>query len=95
MRTETVNHRERVLPEVVSRVLRQRYFYTIENAGLKLGLSRTQAYVAARAGVIPTERYGKLLLVRRAVWDRKVKRLMRGPRSRRKPTREETANADA
>ena len=68
MRTETVNCRERVPPEVASRILRLRYFYSIENAGLKLGLSRTQAYVAAREGIIPTERYGKLLLVRRAVW---------------------------
>ena len=78
MRTETVNRRERVPPEVASRILRLRYFYSIENAGLKLGLSRTQAYVAAREGIIPTERYGKLLLVRRALWDRKLKQLRRG-----------------
>jgi hypothetical protein len=91
MRIGEVNRSERLPPEVVSRLLRWRHFYSIENAGLKIGLSRTQAYVAARAGIIPTERYGKLLLVRRAVWDRKVKQLLRGPRSRHKLTRAETA----
>ena len=44
MHTEAVNRRGRMPPEVASRILRLRYFYSIENAGLKLGLSRTQAY---------------------------------------------------
>lgn len=94
MRTVPVNRRK-LPPEVASRILRLRYFYSIENAGLKLGLSRSQAYIAARAGIIPTERYGKLLLVRRALWDRKLKQLRRGPRPRHKPAYAEAAKEGA
>jgi hypothetical protein len=78
VRTGTVSRRELVPPEVASRILRRRYFYLIEEAGKKIGLTRTPAYVAARTGMIPTERYGKLLLVRKTIWDAEVRRLKRG-----------------
>jgi hypothetical protein len=93
MCTEAVNRRDLVPPEVASRILRPRYFYTVGVAGLQVGYSRTQAYRAARAGIIPTERYGKLLLVPKQKWDRKVKRLLRGPKSRRKRAREAASTA--
>jgi hypothetical protein len=82
MRPETVSRSERLPAEVASRVLRRLYFYRVEDAGVKLGLSRSQAYIAARNGIIPTERYGKLLLVPRQRWDRVAKRLLRGPKLR-------------
>lgn len=66
---------KRTPAEVVSRILREQTFYTIPAAGRQIGLTRTPAYLAAAEGVIPTEKYGKRLLVRRAIWDEKVKRL--------------------
>jgi hypothetical protein len=69
---------ERLPLEVVSLLLRRRTFYMVEIAGAQIGLSRTQSYVAAAEGLIPTERYGRLRLVRRTVWDAKVKELRRG-----------------
>jgi hypothetical protein len=68
----------RLNAQALSRSLRRRYFYSIENAGLRAGLTRTQSYEAARTGIIPTERYGRRLLVRRRIWDQKVRRLLRG-----------------
>jgi hypothetical protein len=77
---------KRMPAEVVSRILREQTFYTVEDAGRQLGLTRTPAYLAAAEGVIPTERYGKRLLVRRALWDEKVKRLYEAARgSKRRP----------
>jgi hypothetical protein len=70
--------RERWPAEVSSTFLRRRYFYSVEDAGAKVGLSRTQAYRAVDAGAIPTERYGRYLLVRKSVWDMEVRRLKRG-----------------
>ena len=69
--------------ETMSRKLRQLNYYTVPDAGSQVWLKRTQSYEAAEAGVIPTERHGKLLLVPRKPWDRKVKRLLRVPQSRR------------
>ena len=62
---------KRTPAEVVSRILREQTFYTIPAAGRQIGLTRTPAYLAAAEGVIPTEKYGKRLLVRRAIWDRR------------------------
>jgi hypothetical protein len=69
---------DRLPPEVASRMLRRKYFHTVEEAGWQLGMSRTRAYVAAQAGIIPTERFGRFLLVRKTVWDAEVRRLKRG-----------------
>jgi excisionase family DNA binding protein len=52
--------------EMVSRKVRERFYYSVEEAGKLVGLSRTQAYQAVELGTIPAERYGKLLLVPRA-----------------------------
>lgn len=67
--------KKRLPAEVASRVLRQRAFYMVEVAGAKIGLGRTGSYRAAAEGIIPTERHGKFLLVRKLVWDAEVKRL--------------------
>jgi hypothetical protein len=64
--------------ETISRKVRQRFFYKVEEAGALIGLGRSQSYRAAELGQIPIERAGKLLLVPRQAWDRKVKRLMGG-----------------
>jgi len=65
-------------PETLSRKIRERFFYSVADAGKLVGLKRTQAYRAARLGQIPTEREGKLLLVPRKLWDRKVRQLTQG-----------------
>ena len=82
-------------PEVVSRVLRERTFYSVEVAGRQIGLSRTPAYLAAREGVIPTERYGRRLLVRRMLWDAKVRELYAAARGlRRRPAPKAASKAN-
>jgi hypothetical protein len=68
--------------EVISRTVRRRFYYSIEDAGALVGLGRSQSYRAAELGQIPTERAGKFLLVPKKPWDREVKRLMRGPKRR-------------
>jgi hypothetical protein len=78
MRLAAVLPREKWPAEVSSVPLRRRYFYSVEDAGAKLGMSRTTAYRAMNAGAIPTERYGRFLLVRKSVWDAEVRRLKRG-----------------
>jgi excisionase family DNA binding protein len=72
-----------IRPETISRKVRQRFYYSVEQAGKLVGLSRTQAYRAAELGTLPTERAGKLLLVPKQAWDTRVKRLLRGPKSSR------------
>ena len=47
-----------------------RLTYDVEEAGVKLGIGRTQAYEAARNGELPTIRIGKRLLVPKAALDR-------------------------
>jgi hypothetical protein len=64
----------------LSRKLRSRFYYSIA----QVGWGRSEAYRAARRGDIPTEKNGRFVLVPRKQWDRKVKRYLRGPRSRRK-----------
>ena len=61
---------------MLSKTLKNRFFYKVPVAGRKLGMTRTEAYEAARAGRIPTERDGRLLLVPKGPWDRKVKKLL-------------------
>jgi hypothetical protein len=51
--------------------------YTIEVAGSQVGFSRSAAYRAADAGVIPTKWHGPLRLVPRRPWDRKVRELLK------------------
>jgi hypothetical protein len=70
-----------VRAETISRMVRARFYYKVEQAGALIGLGRSQSYRAAQLGHIPTERDGKLLLVPRRIWDRKVKRLLRGRQS--------------
>jgi hypothetical protein len=83
--------------EITSRAIRDRLGYTVENAGKQIGLGRSAAYRAAQAGVIPVRRIGlKLLIVPKAPWDRKVKRLLSGTASQkrdraRRATRAESA----
>ncbi len=57
--------------------LRKQFFYTVPAAGKKIGLGRSSSYKAARNGVIPAKREGKLLLVPKGPWDRKLKELHR------------------
>lgn len=68
--------------EVISRAIRDKFFYTVEAAGSRIGLSRAQAYRAVALKQIPAERHGKFLLVPRKRWDAEVKRLLRGPRAK-------------
>ena len=42
--------------------------YTVPFAGAMVGLNRNKSYEAAKAGEIPTMRFGKLLKVPAAVW---------------------------
>jgi hypothetical protein len=37
-----------------------------------IGLGRQASYAAAKAGTIPTQRYGDRLIVPRAIWLRKL-----------------------
>jgi hypothetical protein len=61
----------------MSRVVRRLHFYEVQEAGGQIGLKRSGSYTAAKAGLIPTERHGKFLLVPKRKWDRQVKRLLR------------------
>jgi excisionase family DNA binding protein len=63
----------------LSRKIRRRHFYSVEQAGKQVGQSRAEAYRAAARGEIPTERDGRLLLVPKARWDRIRERILRGP----------------
>lgn len=68
--------------EIISRMLRRLHYYEVPEAGLQIDLKRSKSYEAAKAGLIPTVRIGKYLLVPRKVWDAKVKRWRRGPRAK-------------
>jgi hypothetical protein len=61
--------------ETMSRKIRHRSYYSVPDAGRKVGMGRSQSYRAAAAGLMPLERAGKFLLVPRQRWDRKVKQL--------------------
>ena len=83
--------------ENISRKIRRRFYYSVPEAGRKIGLGRSQSYRAAELGQIPAERDGKFLLVPRRPWDREVKRLLRGntQRSAAKPGGEAAAKVGA
>lgn len=81
MPAEVISRRS-MQPEVISRAIREKFFYRVEAAGMRIGLSRAQSYRAVELGQIPAERHGKFLLVPRRRWDAEVKRLMRGPRAK-------------
>ena len=63
----------------LSRKLRERFYYLVPAAGAQVGWGRSDSYRAAERGDIPTERDGRFLLVPRKQWDRKKKRILRGP----------------
>jgi hypothetical protein len=44
--------------------------YTVPEAGKMAGLNRNKSYSAAERGEIPTIKFGKLLKVPAAAWDR-------------------------
>jgi hypothetical protein len=44
--------------------------YDVPEAGAMIGLGRNAAYAAAARGDIPTLRFGKLLKVPKAKWDK-------------------------
>jgi hypothetical protein len=83
--------------ETISRKVRRRFYYSVPEAGRKIGLGRSQSYRAAELGQIPAERDGKFLLVPRKPWNREVKRLLRGnvPRGEAKPGGEAAAKVSA
>jgi len=62
----------------LSRKLRRKYFYTVEQAGKQVFYSRPEAYRAVWRNEIPVERDGRLLLVPRAKWDRIRKQILNG-----------------
>lgn len=64
--------------EMISREVRRRYFYTVEDAGMRIGLRRSMAYLAVARGQMPVVRFGRLMLVPRRKWDEQVKVLLRG-----------------
>jgi hypothetical protein len=83
--------------ESISRKVRRRFYYSVPEAGRKVGLGRSQSYRAAELGHIPAERDGKFLLVPRKPWDRQVKRLLGGntPRGAAKSGGEAAAKVSA
>ncbi|EKS28231.1 helix-turn-helix domain-containing protein [Afipia felis] len=46
--------------------------YTVPEAGAMIGLNKNASYAAAARGEIPTIRFGKLLKVPKAAWDKKI-----------------------
>jgi hypothetical protein len=62
--------------DTISRKIRKLRYYTVPDAGRKVGMGRSQAYRAAAAGLMPVERSGKFMLVPRQRWDRKVRQLL-------------------
>jgi hypothetical protein len=75
----------------LSRKLRARFYYSIPVAGAQVGWGRSDSYRAAERGDIPTENVGRFKLVPRKPWDRKKKRILRGPATR--PSRRPAAEA--
>jgi hypothetical protein len=60
----------------ISRKVRAKYFFNVEQAGRLIGLARSQAYRSAANGGIPVQKYGKLLLVPKTLWTAEVRRLL-------------------
>ncbi len=59
--------------KLITPLLRARDYYKVEVAGSLVNWKRSESYRRAESGDIPTERHGKLLLVPRAKWDRRVR----------------------
>jgi hypothetical protein len=59
----------------MGRPLRSRFYYSVPEAGAKVGWKRTDSYRAVWRGLMPTVWCGQLLLVPKEKWDRQVKRL--------------------
>ena len=59
--------------KMMSPALRARDYYKVEVAGAQVGWSRSESYRRREDGDIPAERYGKLWLVPRRKWDRKIR----------------------
>jgi hypothetical protein len=65
----------------LGRELRRRHFYSVEAAGAKVGWSRSEAYRQCARGNVPVVADGGLLLVPKRIWDRRVRKLVRGLRA--------------
>jgi excisionase family DNA binding protein len=50
----------------------ERQVYTVDEAGVKLGLARNSAYEAVKRGEIPSIRIGRRILVPKAAFDEMV-----------------------
>ena len=50
----------------------KRLVYSVPQAGAMAGLTRNGSYEAAKRGEIPTIRFGKLLRVSAAAWNKKL-----------------------
>jgi hypothetical protein len=61
----------------LNRKLRARFFLSVPVAGAQAGYSRSDSYRRASDGTIPTVRDGKLLLVPKKKWSRKLTWLLR------------------
>jgi hypothetical protein len=58
--------------------MRNRYYYTIPQAGRQAGWGRSESYRRADSGDIPTERISPgIRVVPRKRWDAKLSRLLR------------------
>jgi hypothetical protein len=70
----------------LSRKIRKRHYLSVPQAGKQVGYSRAGSYRAVEAGIIPVEKDGRLLLVRRALWKRIRNQILRGqlPKPQRK-----------
>jgi hypothetical protein len=58
---------------------RRRFFYSVEDAGARIGWSRSEAYRAVKRGDIPAEKMegSNVLVVPKKDWDRRVKKLLK------------------
>jgi hypothetical protein len=65
----------------LSRELRRKLYYSVPAAGARVGWSRSESYRQAAAGNLPVENDGGLLLVKKRVWDRRVRKQLRGLRA--------------
>ena len=62
---------------LISPMVRSLHYYTVMEAGAKIGLKRQGSYDAVASGLIPTERRGRFHLVPRKQWDAIVKNMLR------------------
>ena len=79
MRLGAALPKEKWPAEVASVPLRRLYFYSVEEAGRLIGMSRSVAYRAMRSGAIPVEKYGLKLMSLGFLPDAGKGVLLRGP----------------